>query len=93
MATKGKTVGVWLPGESVDALNKALEGQPNLKEGTYCAAAVQERLRSEGHLTDSPTGQLAARVLELAKVIGPEAVEAALDQIASTHLSAEPARS
>ena len=86
MATKGKTVGVWLPGDAVDALKKALIGQPYLKDGTYCAEAVQERLRRDGHLQDSSIGRLSARAIELSRALGEEAFERALDEIASRQL-------
>ena len=89
MEDKGKAVGVWLNGEAIAALQKALKPTPYLKEGTYCADAVRQRLGREGYLAKDRASVIAARAAELVEKHGAPAVEAKLDELAADVAEAE----
>lgn len=86
MATKGKTVGCWLKGSIVEALNEALRANPHATESEYGGIAIEDRLRREGFLKDTKTGQIAARAAELAVEVGEELVTSALDEVEEEHM-------
>lgn len=91
--TKGKTVGVWLSGDALDALKKLGEKNEYFREGTYCAEAVNQRLQREGHLKEDADSEVAAQAFELSRTLGSEAVRTKLLELAAASApAAEAAR-
>lgn len=91
--TKGKTVGCWLSREAAAALQRALgdlkANGREVREGTYGAEAIYQRLEREGYLADSRASDVVAQAAELVHELGPEVVQAKLGELAVLRVKQE----